>query len=218
MKTKTLTLLAIALCVYLPAYAGTKKKPQAPKPKPQTESCGLCKVLARHGNNPEGIPALHEAILQNDVRAVNLLLKNGASPHTIDKDNNNCLYWAIKAGSLLMVKQFVSLGVNTGFLSPSGTNALWFAVKENQLEIINFLSNSPNVSVENKSHALRSIALDSGDFCLTFTQRKKISDLLVRNGADINEKLPTGETPLDYALNGSKEAATIEFLKSLGAK
>lgn len=42
----------------------------------------LNQILAKYGNNSDGIPALLSAIKSNDAHAVKLLLENGASPNT----------------------------------------------------------------------------------------------------------------------------------------
>lgn len=41
----------------------------------------LIRILIQYGNNPDGIPALHYAIKQNNFNVVRLLLDNGASPN-----------------------------------------------------------------------------------------------------------------------------------------
>jgi hypothetical protein len=182
-----------------------------------TESERLADVLAKYGNNPEGIPALHYAILQQDLAAIDLLLKHGASPHAVDNAKSNCLYYAIKVGSLLLVKKFVQLNVNTGLVSYNGgVNALFVSVRMNQPEIANFLVESSSVSKENMNLTLRDLASGGGDF--TFEQRKKTISLLVKHGGDINTGDYIGDTPLDYAITFSKDTKMIEFLQSLGAK
>ena len=87
----------------------TKHFCECPTP---TESELLTDILIKYGNNPEGIPAIHYAILKNDIKAINLLLKHGASPSTKDSHNRNCLYYSIKIGSIELVKKFVESGAN----------------------------------------------------------------------------------------------------------
>ena len=50
----------------------------------QKELNELTLVLTKYGNNPEGVPPLHYAILKKDTKAIDLLLKHGADPHTGD--------------------------------------------------------------------------------------------------------------------------------------
>lgn len=132
MKSKTLTLLALTLCSYLPA-----DNVQLPK-EPKNEFQQLAVITAKYGNNPEGIPALHYAILQNDEPAVDLLLRYGASPFTKDLHRKNCLHYAIKAGNLELVVKLVELGLNPNDFS-GGNVPLHVAIHEHQNDIAQYL-------------------------------------------------------------------------------
>ncbi len=72
----------------------------------------LTLILAKYSNNPEGAPPLHYAVLKNDGRAISLLLKHGVDPLSVCSKNNSCLYYAIRSGSLSLVKKFITLGNN----------------------------------------------------------------------------------------------------------
>lgn len=218
MKSKILTILALALCAYLPAYAGKKKKPPAPKPKPQTESCELCKVLARYGHNPEGLLPLHYAILQKDFKAVDLLLKNGASPLTIDKDVYNCVYYAIKSGSVPMVKKFISLGANVKDVRGRASDAFYVAVYEKKLEVAKYLITSRSLPQEILNKSFAEVAYQA--YSITFEQSTELLRLLVKYGADIHSFNTPQRSLIDYVIfrGGAQGVEMAEFLKSLGAK
>lgn len=111
MKSKILALLAIMVVNCMSASTHTKDVPKATNTT-HTEIEQLTLIQVKYGNNPEGIPVLHYAILQNDIEAVDLLLKYGASPFTKNTKNDHydCLYYCIKAGSLELFKKFVALG------------------------------------------------------------------------------------------------------------
>lgn len=102
----------------------------------------LLDVLTKYGNNPEGIPALQYAIMQNDIKAVDILLKHGASPNTRDSSGNTCLHYAVLSGNIEMVKKFLTLGVNidieSNFKTHQGT-ALHLAICKEKNEIAKFL-------------------------------------------------------------------------------
>lgn len=124
-----------------------KEKPKpAVKPEPPkgpTESERLADILTRYGNNPEGIPALHYAILQSDTSAVDLLLKNGASPHTRDFHGADCIYYSVKAGNIQLVQKFLSLGVNpNGPVDMDQFKPLGLAIELKRNEIAKLLINS----------------------------------------------------------------------------
>lgn len=124
-------------------------------PVPQTDFEKLSAILTRYGNNPEGIPTLHYAILQNDKPAIDLLLKHGASPFTENFKHRNCLYYAIIAGSLELVQRFIQLGVDPNGTSDDddeGLRPLAVAIKFHQNEIIDFLINiGTQTTYENSS-------------------------------------------------------------------
>lgn len=138
MKSKLFALFAIFLVTYLSAdtYLENCTSPLVP----QTEFEELGVILIKYGNNPDGIPALHYAILQNDKFSVDLLLKYGASPFTKDFRQNNCLYYAIKAGNLEMTQRFVELGIDPDEFS-NGKTALHIAIVEHQTDIVRYLIN-----------------------------------------------------------------------------
>ena len=71
----------------------------------------LTQIQVRYGNNPEGIGSLHYAILQKDVLAVELLLKYGASPYSVDYQGNTCLDYALHADCPELIKKFSALGI-----------------------------------------------------------------------------------------------------------
>lgn len=100
MKAKPLTLLAMVLCSYLSADDNTSPM------VPQTEFEQLAVIMAKYGNNAEGILAINYALLQKDEAAVDLLLKYGAT------FGNKSLYYAIKSGSLELVKKLIDMGVD----------------------------------------------------------------------------------------------------------
>lgn len=100
----------------------------------------LSEILAKHGNNPDGIPALLYAIKVNDERAVDILLRHGASAFTRDHLNRNALYFAVESGSINLVRKFIALGV-----SPNEVASLWentpftLAIEQGKNELAKYL-------------------------------------------------------------------------------
>lgn len=109
------------------------------KPEP-TESERLTDILVKYGNNPEGVPTLQYAILQNDVPAVDLLLKHKSSPHTQDTHGADCLYYSVRVGNIELVKKFLALGVNpNGQLDSDEYKPLKLALENNRNDIAKLL-------------------------------------------------------------------------------
>ncbi|MBS0635486.1 MAG: ankyrin repeat domain-containing protein [Verrucomicrobia bacterium] len=216
MNSKLTTLLTIILCLYLPAHAGKKKK--ICTPKPQTDVCQLCKVVIKYENNPLNLPALHYAILQQDVKAVDLLLKHGASPHTIDNAKNNCLYHAIKAGNIPLVHKFLSLGLSADLIPSINDSALWFALDMRQVEVAKSMIGKNVFSTDTLNTNVRTVAC--GQHSITFEQRKEIIRLMVKHGANLNSPVSPNTSLLTHVQNVYLDTDTrmCDFLRSLGAR
>ena len=104
------------------------------------EECDeLSQVLAKYGNNPDGIPALLYAIKVNDERAVDILLKNGASAFTRDHLNRNALYFAVDSGSMNLVKKFMALGVSPNEARNGADTAFFHAITERKNDIAKYI-------------------------------------------------------------------------------
>jgi hypothetical protein len=162
MKSKLLIILAIFALNYLSATTCVNKKSsKCPTEKeikqltltetyqeyssrplaPQTEFEQLTVILTKYGNNQFGLPVIHYAILQNDVEAVDLLLKYGASPLT--KGNGyGCIDYAIRTGSLELTKKFIEIGVSPRRMVDS-FSPLEYAKMCHQPEIVRYLESLP---------------------------------------------------------------------------
>lgn len=141
MKSNLLVLLSIMALSCLSATQH-KKGTQITPNITQTEIGDLTSLLVRYGNNPEGIPALHYAILQNDIEAVDLLLKFGAHPLTKSRKAgcSDCLHCCIRAGNLELFKKFVDLGNDpTNTLTSFDENPLRRAISYHRNDIAKFI-------------------------------------------------------------------------------
>lgn len=170
----------------------------------------LVLIQAKYGNNSQGAPALHYAVYQGDTRAVDLLLKYGASPFSLDAKQANCLFYAVKGGSVDMVKKFIDYGVNIndfcGFHPCQGCG-ISGAIIMNQPEVTKFLAAYGIYDQRELSHAIVGVIYAK----FNFAQKKEIIQLLIANGADIN-CVVNGHRPLWHA-----DGELQDFLKSLGA-
>lgn len=108
----------------------------------QSEMDELSIILAKYGNNPEGLPSLHYAIRQRDYRAVDVLLKFGASPLTRDVNNYSCLYHSILADDVILLKKFIGLGLNPNTLATHDLSYLSVAIMHHKNNAAKYLINS----------------------------------------------------------------------------
>jgi ankyrin repeat protein len=152
----------------------------------------LLDIIVRYGNNPLGIPMLHYAIVQKDHKAVDILLKHGASPLTKDHIGRGCLYYAILADDLTLTKKFIELGIDpnetcgyTDRAGEDGLSPLCFAIKEHRNTIAKFLIES---GVRQDIGFYDDCQYPVTFACCTFGNYEMLSYLLDR-GAGIETKL-----------------------------
>ncbi len=145
MKTKVFALLALTLCSHLPAETYVTSTPPL---EPQTEFEQLAVVLAKHGNNPRGVPALHYAILQEDEVAVDLLLKYGASPKTAGCSTSydqEIMHVCVETGNLEIFKKLATLTWNDEECTKIVYSVLSEAIHLGYKDIISFILNTYNL-------------------------------------------------------------------------
>ncbi|MBS0634545.1 MAG: hypothetical protein JSR37_03685 [Verrucomicrobia bacterium] len=109
MKLKTIALL-LSFCFFSKTYCvdtykcGVDGYRYTSHCMDQPELSRLTMILAQFGNNPENLQALNYAILKEDVYAVDLLLKYGATPGSLSLD---C---ARRVGNLDLLKKAFDAG------------------------------------------------------------------------------------------------------------
>jgi ankyrin repeat protein len=98
----------------------------------------LLNVLIKYGNNPDGIPPLLYAAKMGDLKAVELLIQNGADLNTKNHNQNNTLYFALLSKNIQVVKFFLENGID-----PNSTNMwlpVWYdSIKLNDVESFKLL-------------------------------------------------------------------------------
>jgi len=160
------------VCSDVPSIANPRRNSIAGLRRMQTESISqpnirslssstpdLVDILIKYGNNPEGIPALHYAIKQEDEAAVRLLLEHGADPHALIQPISSgvCsiptpvfpLDFAAAAGNVKIIQLLIDHGADvnyspeqideTMFQSLRHFSPLYFAAKADRGETIHFL-------------------------------------------------------------------------------
>jgi ankyrin repeat protein len=220
MKTKSLLFLFLLSFVFI-SQAECKNKKSA-KCVTQKEINELTLILTRYGNNTEGLPPLHYAVLKKDTKAINLLIKHGADPKAQAHNKYSCLYYAVKAGSIPLIKKFIDLG-NSPFSSSNhptafGENALYISILYAQYEAAKYIItnglHTPQI-LENDCFFL--IAYKTGNF--SDEQRKDLVKLMVQHGLDLNSKEIRGRTQLqEFSPKHPKDTEMADFLRSLGAE
>lgn len=175
---------------------------------------------------------------------VELLLKNNADPELYNKGEDGPLHYAAMYGRTEAVKLLVNYGAKINVKGAYGRTPLIYAASESP-EMVQFLidhgadikatNNSKEnalfelISDEDPNTEIAQILIDSGidihlvnDYHGTalhwaaFCGRKNIIELLLKNGADINQKNKRGEPPIVRAMSRNY-LDIVKFLFELGA-
>ena len=138
-----------------------------------------------------------------------LISKNGDNVNKLTHDGRTYLHWAAYSGKLEIMKYLISKGAKTAIVDTHGNTFLNFAASSGQSnpEIYKYgIEAGANITKE-KNHdganALLLVASNVKDF--------EIVDLLVANGASLNDKDNYGNGFFEYAAKGGN----TEFLSTL---
>ena len=189
----------------------------------------LDRILIKYGNNPEGMSVLHYAIKCGDIRAVQLLIENGADLNSVDS-KFSALTRAVSCNQLEIAKFLLDRGADVNF-TPNGnfSNALYYAAKDGSVDMFRLLvekkvninqnfginKNYPdNDDPTNRTTALH-VAAENGKY--------EIIVALLKLGAEVNGQLKKDgqlycETPLDRAakkLIYNDNPKNLDLIKSL---
>lgn len=131
----------------------------------------LIDILIKYGNNPQGLPVLHYAISQNDLRAVQVLAENGANLNLKSSLGYTPIHQSIFVKNARILEYLSSKGA---ILDPLSVT---LAARGNFLPGLNLLleRGAPIPSKE----LLHVILIDQ-----TVTHKVEIAKTLIRHGAD----------------------------------
>jgi ankyrin repeat protein len=138
---------------------------------------------------------LHHAINKGDIKSINILLKYKSNADTSDKDGYNSLFYAVKSRSLEICKIILPYISNINAKSVIGENALHIACHLQLYDIAEFLIlNKININVYDNETEFTPL-----HHCIN-VNNKRLIELLIRNGANVNAQDVYGNTPLHYAV------------------
>jgi ankyrin repeat protein len=140
---------------------------------------------------PKGSTALHIAIHTNNIKAVKLLIDNGANIDAIDNDKFPAIWYAITLGRSEMIEFIFSIKPDCKKTFDNGYNLMHAAVLANSPAMVEKFSNMAEIDI-NQEYNKVSIMLNNGTF---------------------KANLPKGYSPLHEAVRLNKTEALHALLK-----
>ena len=155
-----------------------------------------------------GATPLHVASMYGHKDCLRILLKNGASPNALDKDNRTALHKACYHGRVECVKALIEHGVSLNQQDRKGATALHLAVLKNQPLIISVLLEAGASHSSADKRGLTPLHLACAK------NRVPLCQLLVGGNADVEVRDCQGETPLDICLLEGYHQCAAFLIKS----
>ncbi|KAJ6111771.1 hypothetical protein N7523_007832 [Penicillium sp. IBT 18751x] len=164
--------------------------------------------------NANRFSALMEAVVLEDLGAVQTLLANGANPNGNDRvRDKRPLILAAMRGYLDIVKLLITYDATLEVTDSVGLSALYWAVSENQVEMARFLL---SCGAEINCGVDGSTPLHSAITGFITENHTEMIHLVLEHGADVNPSKETSNLPLMRAAISSK-AALVRLLLAKGA-
>ncbi|XP_077121482.1 protein phosphatase 1 regulatory subunit 12A isoform X2 [Ranitomeya variabilis] len=186
--------------------------------------------------NVDGLTALHQACIDDNLEMVKFLVENGASINQPDNEGWIPLHAASSCGYLDIAEYLISQGANVGAVNSEGDTPLDIAEEEAMEELLQNEVNRQGIDVEAARKEEERIMLrdarqwlnsgqindtrhtKSGGTALHVAAAKgytEVLKLLIQAGYDINVKDYDGWTPLHAAAHWGKEEASRILVENL---
>ena len=188
----------------------------------------VCEVLHRQLNENEvkmgilfkiidglmGTPALHGAVLSNDLSQIKKILDNGADVNLRDKKRFGftALMAAAFNGYTEAAKLLIAYGADVNAITSTGETALMVAARASHAEAMNLL-------IDNGAEVNAKTNNDGGITALMLavaTCNIAIVGKLIDRGADVNAECNDGWTVLKFA-SANNRMDLVRLLKAAGA-
>ncbi|KAM4037278.1 protein phosphatase 1 regulatory subunit 12A isoform 3-T3 [Anomaloglossus baeobatrachus] len=186
--------------------------------------------------NVDGLTALHQACIDDNLEMVKFLVENGASINQPDNEGWIPLHAASSCGYIDIAEYLISQGANVGAVNSEGDTPLDIAEEEAMEELLQNEVNRQGIDVEAARKEEERIMLrdarqwlnsgqisdtrhtKSGGTALHVAAAKgytEVLKLLIQAGYDINVKDYDGWTPLHASAHWGKEEASRILVENL---
>ena len=174
----------------------------------------FARLLLKHGAKINAVDANGDSPLVKAVKlneplfTVNFLLNSGANPNEKLQNGSPLLTYAVlDKGKFDTARALLRYGAKINATDKNGKTALMRALEERKSDktVVFLLENKANAKID-------------GVFLAGLEQDRstKILDLLLKNGANVNERSSNGRTPLFFACR-EKSASLVSWLLQKGA-
>ncbi|EJQ41387.1 hypothetical protein IEE_04631 [Bacillus cereus BAG5X1-1] len=150
------------------------------------------------------------AVYQNHIETVKALIDAGADIEIQDEKQSNPFLYASREGYTDIVKLLINAGANTKETTRSGGTALISASERGHVEVVKELLEHTDIDVNYKNNRggtalLETIVLGNGS-----DSHKRVIQMLIEHGADVNMANNEGTRPLQHAeKRGFKDIANM---------
>lgn len=177
---------------------------------------------------------MHKAAEIGDVNTVRVMLEQGVDINLRDSNGNTPLFLASRHGHFHIVQFLIENGADVNVKCQNRITPLWAAAKRRSIKIINLLIDKgaemnllaasvlkDNIFFETYFKTGGNVNQKFGDLSLIHVVAstgagREIVEILIANGADVNEKNEQGWTPLHLAAT-CRNPQTAEALITHGA-
>ncbi|KAE9022662.1 hypothetical protein PR003_g11185 [Phytophthora rubi] len=157
---------------------------------------------------------LHEAAAKDDIAGIKRLLKTGADPNCVGEygytgmHRRTPLHWAAINGAIQAVNKLLEAGSDPDFQDIFGRSPLHWAARVNKPEVVRLLlSKGADVNLRDyRDHTPLLCAASSKNVSVD------LFDCLVQHGADIDDRLPNGDTALHISMKCEQKGTALALL------
>ncbi|GMF65055.1 unnamed protein product [Phytophthora lilii] len=157
---------------------------------------------------------LHEAAAKNDTKMIKKLLKTGADPNCVGEygytgmHRRTPLHWAAITGAIEAVNMLLDAGSDPDFQDIFGRSPLHWAARVNKPEAVRLLlAKGGDVNLRDyRDHTPMLCAASSKNVS------SDLFECLVQHGADIDDRLPNGDTALHIAMKCEQKGTALALL------
>lgn len=158
--------------------------------------------------------ALHLATFNNDLKAVELLLRNGASTEIINKSDYTPLHIAINQGNSDIVALLLEHKASINILNTQKNTTLHFSIQKKQYHCMELILKHNTIADKKIDINSRNLNEDSALDLAVKNNDLKTVKLLLENGADPSSMNSKGYSALHHAIESKFTKITDELLKN----